>query len=288
MCQKNIAEVPTVTSVTHFREKENTVLRMTSSSLFVIGHVIEGEKEIFTGENVMYIHQGETYLLCIGNHYSKNLISSNSRFEELMITIKHDDILKANNQVVSSVHDQSFMPCTQCTVCKTKRFIPIPESPSLPLFFSLVISFMGDSYSIAGKPVMNLIIPSLLYILYNNPNKCVKGKILAAKETEEEIFKATIRDSIFSDETIESLALKTGYSISMFKKKFKSLFGAPPHVWVNKERLKYAKLLLQTTQDPIDDIGKICYFPNISHFSRIFKKEYGVSPTQYRLKFSSE
>lgn len=53
MCQKNIAKVPTVTSVTHFREKENTILRMATSSLFVIGHVIEGEKEIFTGENTV-------------------------------------------------------------------------------------------------------------------------------------------------------------------------------------------------------------------------------------------
>ena len=94
MCQKNIAKVPTVTSVTHFREKENTILRMATSSLFVIGHVIEGEKEIFTGENTVNISQGETYLLSIGNHYSKNLISPNSRFEELMITITHDDIMK--------------------------------------------------------------------------------------------------------------------------------------------------------------------------------------------------
>ena len=89
MCRKNIAKVPTVTSVTHFREKENTILRMATSSLFVIGHVIEGEKEIFTGENTVNISQGETYLLSIGNHYSKNLISPNSRFEELMITITH-------------------------------------------------------------------------------------------------------------------------------------------------------------------------------------------------------
>ena len=99
MCQKNIAKVPTVTSVTHFREKENTILRMATSSLFVIGHVIEGEKEIFTGENTVNISQGETYLLSIGNHYSKNLISPNSRFEELMITITHDDIMKANNEI---------------------------------------------------------------------------------------------------------------------------------------------------------------------------------------------
>lgn len=282
MCQKNITKVPTVTSVTHFREKENTILRMATSSLFVIGHVIEGEKEIFTGENTVNISQGETYLLSIGNHYSKNLISPNSRFEELMITITHDDIMKANDEISSSVHNFSTMPCNQCPVCKTKRFIPIPESPSLPLFFSLVASFMEDSYSISSKPIMKLIVTSLLYILYTNPNKCLKGKILAAKETEEEIFKTTVCESVFSDETIESLAAKTGYSVSMFKSKFKSLFGAPPHIWVNRERLKYGKLLLQTTQEPIDDIGKACCFPNVSHFSRVFKKEFGISPSQYR------
>lgn len=164
--------------------------------------------------------------------------------------------------------------------------MPVPDGDmaSLPLFFALVTSFIGDSYKITDDAINNMIISALIYILFQNPNQCIKGKILAGKESEEEEFKNYVYDNIFSNNTIETIASNANYSLSSFKKRFKSLFGTTPHDWVIKERLKYAKFLLRSSSDSIDAISKECFFQNASHFAKAFKKMYAMSPTQYRSK----
>lgn len=64
---------------------------------------------------------------------------------------------------------------------------------------------------------------------------------------------------------------------------FKQHLGCTPIVFQQQERLKMAaKLLLSGTQ-----ITETCFtvgFLNTSHFSRVFKQFYGVTPKQYQMK----
>jgi AraC-like DNA-binding protein len=54
----------------------------------------------------------------------------------------------------------------------------------------------------------------------------------------------------------------------------------------NAERLKKAKLLLKGCDDKIIDISAACGFEDSSYFTKIFTREVGISPTEYRkLKF---
>lgn len=283
MCVTNIAEVPTSTSITHYKEKENTILQLLSSSLFVVGHILDGEKEILVGESSIKFHKGETYFLSIGRHYAKNLTSKNTGiYEELMITMCSSDVQKYVEQITKNVTSSNDNPCCTCDFCTAKRFIPVPEVMSLPLFFTLMMQFMGDKRIIRNESILTLVVPALLYILFTAPNKCIKGKILAARETDEDKFKNYICEHVFKDMTIEDLATEAGCSVSLFNKKFKSLFGSNPHDWIMHERLKYGKFLLRTTAYPIEEISKLCCIPNFSHFSRRFKKQYNMSPLQYR------
>lgn len=288
MCTTNIAEMPTSTSIIHYREKENTVLQLLSSSLFVVGHILDGEKEVFIGENSVRFHKGETYFLSIGRHYAKNIISKETgMYEELMTTMSSSDVQKYINQIANNVNATIENPCNVCKICSTKRFIPVPEIMSIPLFFTLMLQFMGEETRIKDESILTLVIPALLYILFTSPNKCIKGKILAAKETDEDHFKNFICKNVFTDITVEELASETGCSVSSFCKKFKSLFGTNPHEWIMHERLKYGKFLLRTTAYSVEEISKLCCIPNFSHFSQRFKKEYNMTPLQYRSTHSN-
>lgn len=284
MCEKRITEVPTSTCVTHFREKVNTTMRIVDTPLFVIGHVFSGSKQVFLRESIINVSEGETYFLSIGKHYAQNYVNASKKYDELMITITSDDIKKTIEQISANVPSFSDCPCQNCPSCKVKRFMPVPDAASLPLFFTLVTSFIGESFRITDEAVNNMLISALLYILFQSPNQCIKGKILAGKESEEEEFKNYVYDNIFSTDTIETIASNANYSLSSFKKRFKSLFGTTPHDWVIRERLKYAKFLLRSSPEPIDSISKECLFQNPSHFAKAFKKEYAMSPTQYRSK----
>ena len=64
-------------------------------------------------------------------------------------------------------------------------------------------------------------------------------------------------------------------------------FHSTPAGYIKKCRLSYACTLLSTTDAPIYDIAVQCGIPDYNYFSKVFKAEYGMSPTQYKKRTTS-
>lgn len=82
--------------------------------------------------------------------------------------------------------------------------------------------------------------------------------------------------------TLEELAKKAGYSKSRFSHIFSSVTGTTPIKYQNEIRLKTACELLSATLLSITDISISCGFEDPLYFSRLFKRKYGISPTEFR------
>ena len=78
------------------------------------------------------------------------------------------------------------------------------------------------------------------------------------------------------------IAKEVGGSISKIKAIFKRAYGDTIYNYHLRKRLEKAHLLLQNTSLPVNEIAEECGFSSFSHFSRSFKKEYGVTPSQIR------
>ena len=57
-----------------------------------------------------------------------------------------------------------------------------------------------------------------------------------------------------------------------------------PEQRIIRQRLMHSRLLLISTSKSISEIGNECTFPNTSHFIKLFKKEYQMTPATYRHK----
>lgn len=62
--------------------------------------------------------------------------------------------------------------------------------------------------------------------------------------------------------------------------------GYTPHEYLVRIRLSKACELLQGTLLQISEVARSVGYENSSHFSAAFRKLYGMSPTEYRLRFS--
>jgi len=83
--------------------------------------------------------------------------------------------------------------------------------------------------------------------------------------------------------TVESLAVEASMSRSTFAETFAGAFGMPPMSLVRRIRLERAwKLLEQHHGLPIENVAQRVGFSSRSHFSRAFKKHFGVSPLTLR------
>ena len=58
--------------------------------------------------------------------------------------------------------------------------------------------------------------------------------------------------------------------------------GTSPHAFVNSIRLQQGALLLKQTADSVLSVALSVGFQSETHFGKAFKKQYGISPGQYR------
>lgn len=82
--------------------------------------------------------------------------------------------------------------------------------------------------------------------------------------------------------SMERFAFMTGRSLSTFKREFKTIFNTSPGKWLMNRRLQEAYFLLNKENKKPTDIYIDLGFEDLSHFSYVFKKEFGVSPSELK------
>lgn len=92
------------------------------------------------------------------------------------------------------------------------------------------------------------------------------------------------RDFTSSDLTVASLADNCGISEVYFRRLFLREFGLSPKEFIIGKRMEYARELLESGYLSVGDVGALCGYEEPCHFSREFKRYFGVSPTNYRGK----
>ena len=93
----------------------------------------------------------------------------------------------------------------------------------------------------------------------------------------------TILDENFDKHiTIPTLARQTGINEAKLKEGFKELYQASIHSYLQQLRLEKAKQLLLTTNMPVTDITYHIGYSHVTHFTTLFKKETGLTPTEWR------
>lgn len=84
------------------------------------------------------------------------------------------------------------------------------------------------------------------------------------------------------DLSLEALAQQTGFSSYYFARLFRQTMGESPHQFVLRQRVEKAQKLLKETGFSLAHIALESGFANQSHFTRIFKRQLGITPRAYR------
>lgn len=87
---------------------------------------------------------------------------------------------------------------------------------------------------------------------------------------------------------IEAFAASRNMSTSWFIRNFKQYHGITPMKYILSIRISNAQHLLETTSYPINEIADIVGYENPLYFSRLFKKQVGISPSKYRTEKEKE
>lgn len=86
--------------------------------------------------------------------------------------------------------------------------------------------------------------------------------------------------------TIRTLAALVGLSPSRFAHLFRRATGASPVRFLHSLRMTRARQLLEETRLPVRDVMRLVGWKDPSHFSRDFRRRFGVGPRRYRAERS--
>ena len=140
------------------------------------------------------------------------------------------------------------------------------ENPSFELtkesLFTLAIENLFKQYGTAKKEKTN--------------NVCTRSSYLA---------RDFIQDNFEFNPSLPELEIISNCSKFQLIKSFKAIFGITPHQYLLLIKVKHAKSLLSKGFSCVDT-SLACGFYDQSHFTRNFKKAFGISPSNYLSRIS--
>jgi len=119
----------------------------------------------------------------------------------------------------------------------------------------------------------------LLLLLFESENK----KYIPSKKTEKitPAVEYIVQHYDDSEITGEFLSELCNVSYTYFRKIFTQAYGCPPMEYLNMLRMKKASEMLKTDYNSIEAISISVGYNSIYHFSKMFKKHFGVSPSKF-------
>ena len=219
-------------------------------------YILEGKAHYTFQSKEFDVARGEIILLSRGSRYSIDILSENYRF------------IFADFDFAADVESDVFH------IANAKG----TES----VFRSMLEKWRQN------KPAANEECVSLLYHVYAEIVRTESaGYIPSAYRMRLEVAAQFIADN-FSDETLDvkTIAIHSGMSETHFRRLFKEAYHMSPVKYLTLIRISRAKELIRYTAYQFSQIALETGFSNLYYFSRIFKKEVGVTPSEYRAAHS--
>jgi AraC family transcriptional regulator len=96
--------------------------------------------------------------------------------------------------------------------------------------------------------------------------------------------KELIESHLDGDLSLESLARESGYSRAHFARSFRATTGMIVHRYVLERRVLKARRLLEIkgNRNTLAAVASMCGFANQSHMSLAFRRDFGVTPSEFR------
>lgn len=229
-----------------------------------------------TPTNFLTFNEGDAMLSKCGNYFMENVMLNNKTEHQIISAIGaffYPTMVKSFFQ--SDLAIQPFQNNFDTTKVSIE---PIMKS------FIDSLNFMFDNPSIADENLITTKLKELLLLLSKSENaSSINSFIHSLFVPYEYNFSDIIQKNIYSNLSTEELAQLSNMSLATFKRKFVEIFKVSPAKYILQKKLEKSVQLLKFPTKQISEIAFDCGFESASSFNKAFKKQFGISPSEYGL-----
>ena len=257
-------------SETNYIKVEQMDVLTASNSFIHVDRIAQMNVLIFVLSGCIYVSEedkdyevkpGELILLKKGSHqFGKHMIKSGTSwiYAHFQIVGERDDTSVIELPKYVSLENENDINKRLINLCK-----PIQEESSLP----------NNRRSIALQEI-------LLDIYEGSKSHKQTGVTREIKKF--------LGEKIFENVSSGMLEKKFNLTYKYINRLFKEEYGESIKQYHTRQRMSEAARELRSTDDSITDICRKYGYDDLLYFSKVFKKEYGISPRAYRNNIISE
>ena len=245
---------------------------------FEITLVTDGDGKYTTSRGKFSMHKGDIVVFSsnelhnISEAGSNGLSITNMHFEPRYLLGTDSDGLSHGYMNFCFTHSPDFK-----NLIESNRAQPIRE-----LFLKIKdeITEQKGEYRLAIKSYLNLLLITLLRDFRYQSAERVSNKQLSNMLKAIEYIDGQICEKISLDDISASAGISPNYFCSLFRQ----LNGTTLWDYISAKRIEKAIQLIseRADSDTMLSIGLQCGFNNTASFNKTFKKQTGMTPTQYR------
>ncbi len=242
-----------------------------SPEYFIPEHIFfyqaKGSVTVFDGHRTFSMQPGDYCILRKNRLVRYSKFQDKGQFEKILIVFDEAFLQQHNN-----VHQAST-----ATAQDDGSFLLVENNELIHSFVRSLSPYYSGAEEIDTAFTDIKRQELLLILLKSNPEL---GQVLfnfgiPQKIALEEFMNRNFRFNI----SLERFAFLTGRSLSSFKRDFEKTFHESPGRWLIRKRLDEAYFLIQNERKKPTDIYIELGFEDLSHFSYVFKKHFGIAPS---------
>jgi AraC family transcriptional regulator, exoenzyme S synthesis regulatory protein ExsA len=192
-----------------------------------------------------------------------------------------DDFIKAFLK-----RNTALLTASQKDLSGQDAVLRIQQDQLLESYYHSIQSYL----SLAEKPNEQLLILKfeelLLSLFSNKKHQDLTDYFISLCQNREYHMSRIMEENFAYNLKLENYAQLCHMSLSAFKKAFNQYYHTTPAAWLKHRKLDLALHHILTSDLSISQISFECGFEDTSHFIRVFKQKYHLTPFQYRQKFS--
>ena len=240
-------------------------------------YVTSGKADVIAATETLRLKAEEAVVLKCGNYLSEWFADKELNTCEIFAVHFYPEVLK-------KIYDKE-LPDFLNEVNQIKPVIlQKTQVDELLKTYISSLMFYFDNTSLASDELIKLKLKELILLLAKTDNAATIKQLISGLFTSTEYsLKEIVEANIYSRLTIEEFAKLTNLSLSTFKREFDKVYGKSPAKYIKERKLERSAELLLKTSQRISEIAFNCGFSEVAHFSNSFQKQYGLSPSVYRL-----
>jgi AraC-like DNA-binding protein len=239
-----------------------------------LAYVVRGQETFYDFEgHETRVHAGDMLMIPRHHHMISDFTNANGPLEAWLFFF--------DDQVIEEFLKATSATTTQRATCMPSLFTGTPCLKAYVAALPQVYVGLEAPYALVKAKLLELL---LLLDLHDYRNQLQRFLLNTDRTKGRRNIRQLMRRHAGQRLTVADYARLSGRSLSSFQRDFKRAYGMAPGAWLHKAKLAKGRELVEGSTLSISEIAYEIGYADTSHFIKDFRRDFGETPKQMRLK----